>query len=44
MEADWNWTVSESLTLGLIGLSLLGIVLLAYFRARIAQWWCRKGS
>ena len=39
MEADWNWTVGESLTLGLIGLVLLGIVLLAYFWHRVARWW-----
>ena len=38
VEADWNWTVGESPTLGLIGLALLGIVLLAYFRHRVARW------
>ncbi len=42
MEAGWNWTVGESITLGLIGLALLAVVLLAYFRHRVTQWWRRR--
>lgn len=34
--------MGESLTLGLIGLALSAIVLLAYFRERVSQWWRRK--
>ena len=43
METDWNWTVGESITLGLIGVVLITIVLLAYFWDRVSQWWRRRG-
>ena len=39
METDWTWTAQESLTLGLIGLAIFALLLLAYFRERLTQWW-----
>ena len=42
MEAGWQWTVGESITLGLIGLALLAILLLAYFWDKVSQWWRRR--
>ena len=44
VEADWNWTVGESITLGLIGLALLAVLLLAYFWDRVTQWWRRRSG
>lgn len=42
MEIDWTWTVQESLTLGLIGIAIFVIMLLAYFREKLWQWWRRR--
>ena len=42
MEIDWTWTPQESLTLGLIGLAIFAIILLAYFRDRVTQWWHQR--
>ncbi len=42
MEASWTWTVRESITLALISLALFAVILLAYFRAKIVEWWRRR--
>jgi hypothetical protein len=42
VQIDWTWTVRESITLALIGLALFAVLLLAYFRAKIVEWWQRR--
>lgn len=42
MVIDWTWTARESLTLGLIGVALIALVLLAYFRDKVMEWWRRR--
>lgn len=42
MEIDWTWTAQESLILGLIGLGIFAIILLAYFRDKVMDWWRQR--